>query len=153
MADKGRKVEKKSEVRESLVKINYVRHVNIVGREGGYCGVEIVAQTDVYVAHLDLVAFEMAPLGERFEKLFDGYEEASNGRFDRGLEGEYTYRVGTLVRVHRARSGWAAPTFFEVPRSLRLDMVEETEGLSRRWPCDMEKTVGGGEVRAQKSNQ
>lgn len=66
---------------------SYERHVDVVGREGGHGAIEVVPQTDVDVAHLTFRGLLVAPFRERFEELFDGYEEAGDGCFDGGLGG------------------------------------------------------------------
>jgi hypothetical protein len=62
------------------------RHVNLAGDKCGYRGVEIISQSDVNVADVLFRAILRRPLCETLQKLLDGHEETSDGRFDGRLD-------------------------------------------------------------------
>ena len=62
------------------------RHVDLTGNKCGYRGVEIISQGNVDVADVFFRAFLRRPLCEAFQKLFDGHEQPSDGRFDGRLD-------------------------------------------------------------------
>jgi len=62
------------------------RHVDLAGNKCGYRGVEIISQSNVNVTDVFFSACLLGPLCETFQKLLDGHEEASDGRFDGRLD-------------------------------------------------------------------
>jgi hypothetical protein len=62
------------------------RHVDLASNKRGYRGVEIISQTNVDVTDVFFSAFLRRPLCETFQKLLDGHEETSDGRFDGRLD-------------------------------------------------------------------
>ena len=62
------------------------RHVDLTGNECGYRGVEIISQGNVDIADVFFRAFLRRPLCEAFQKLLDGHEQPSDGRFDGRLD-------------------------------------------------------------------
>jgi hypothetical protein len=64
----------------------HARHIDIKCSKRSHSRVEVIPEADVDVAHLVLVHFAGAPLGEGLKKLFDSHEETCDCRLDCGLQ-------------------------------------------------------------------
>lgn len=64
----------------------HARHIDIKCSKRSHSRVEVIPEADVDVAHLFLVHFVLAPLGEGLEKLFDGNKKTCDSRFYCGLQ-------------------------------------------------------------------
>ena len=112
-----------------IIIIQYVRHIDIEGRECGYSFVEIVAQLNINITDAFLVQLHLTPESKWFQQLFYRNQKPSHCTFYCRLQSS---QRGEKRYNSEIRTEWCWE-----PLSLRPDpeALDDIEWLSRREEC------------------